>query len=92
MTPLEQEPCEDCISREAALMALTGKWTESRDEIIPKAIRRIEGLPSCQCQPNGVLDKVEVDGKVLDCSKAKIKTHHPRTGEYVLSGFWEVEE
>ena len=39
---LEQEPCEDAISREDALMALTGKWTELTDELIHQFIRRIK--------------------------------------------------
>jgi hypothetical protein len=43
---LDQELCEDAISREDALLALTGEWTESRDELISKFIRRIKKLPS----------------------------------------------
>ena len=35
---LEQEPCTNAISREDALMALTGEWKESRDEILSLAI------------------------------------------------------
>ena len=42
---LKQEPCEDCISREDALMALTGEWTELTDEIIHRFIKRIKSLP-----------------------------------------------
>ena len=37
---------EDAISREDALMALTGEWTEKTDEIIHRFIRRIKALPS----------------------------------------------
>lgn len=44
-TPLEQEPCDDCIKREDALMCLTGEWTESTDELIHRFIRRIRKLP-----------------------------------------------
>ena len=40
-----EEPCTDAISREDALMALTGEWKESRDEILSLAIRRIRVLP-----------------------------------------------
>lgn len=43
---LEQQTCEDAISREDALMALTGKWTEPTDELIHRFIRRIKKLPS----------------------------------------------
>ena len=42
------EPCTDAISREDALMALTGEWTESRDELIAKFIRRIKKLQSVE--------------------------------------------
>ena len=48
---LEQQTCEDAISREDALMALTGEWHESRDEILSLAIRRIRTLPSVNPQP-----------------------------------------
>jgi hypothetical protein len=41
----EQEPCTDCIRREDALMALTGEYTDSIGEILPKAIKRINALP-----------------------------------------------
>ena len=43
---LEQEPCEDAISREDALMALTGEWPESIEELIHRFNRRIKTLPS----------------------------------------------
>ena len=42
---LDQEPCDDCIKREDALMCLTGEWTESTDELIHRFIRRIRKLP-----------------------------------------------
>ena len=48
---LEQEPCEDAISREDALMALTGEWTEITDEIIHRFIKRIKALPPVTPQP-----------------------------------------
>ena len=47
---LEQEPCEDAISREDALMALTGEWTDST-ELIYRFIRQIRTLPSVDPQP-----------------------------------------
>lgn len=43
---LEQQTCEDAVSREDALMALTGEWTELTDELIHRFIRRIKKLPS----------------------------------------------
>jgi hypothetical protein len=48
---LEQEPCTDAISREDALMALTGEYTDSIGEILPKAIKRINALPPVTPQP-----------------------------------------
>lgn len=48
----EQEPCEDCISREDALMCLTGQYIADKEypleEIISKHIRRIKALPPVQ--------------------------------------------
>lgn len=41
---LEQEPCEDCIRREDALMALTGQYADSPIELLPKAIKQINAL------------------------------------------------
>ena len=51
---LEQQTCEDAISREDALMALTGEWTESTDELIHRFIRRIRTLPSVKPQPKWI--------------------------------------
>lgn len=48
---LEQQTCEDAISREDTLMALTGELTESTDELIHRFIRRIKNLPSVNPQP-----------------------------------------
>lgn len=49
---LEQEPCENAISREDALMCLTGEWTEITDEIIHRFIKRIKALPPVNPQPD----------------------------------------
>ena len=48
---LKPEPCEDVISREDALMALTGEWTESNDELIHRFIRCIKNLSPVTPQP-----------------------------------------
>ena len=66
---LEQEPCTDAISREDALMALTGEWTDSTDELIHRFIRRIRTLP-----PVTPAEKVGhwIDGKCNRCG-----THAP---------------
>ena len=49
---LEQEPCKDAISREDALMALTGeiKETDTIETIIARSGRRIKSLPSVNPQ------------------------------------------
>lgn len=44
---LEQEPCEDCISREEALLALTGMdLPTDRDKLIALFTERIQQMPS----------------------------------------------
>ena len=48
-----EQQTEDAISREDALMALTGEWTESTDEIIHRFIKRIKALPSVTPKQNG---------------------------------------
>ena len=49
---LEQKPCEDAISREDALMCMTGEYLDDMqynpEDIISKHIRRIKALPSVQ--------------------------------------------
>ena len=51
---LEQQTCEDAVSREDVLMALTGEWTESTDELIHGFIKRIKALPSVNPQPKWI--------------------------------------
>lgn len=65
---LEQQTCEDAISREDALMALTGEWTESRDEILSLAIRRIRTLPSVN--PQYTEDEIQ---KMQELEQAEIQ-------------------
>lgn len=52
---LEQEPCEDAISREDALMCMTGEYiadmTYKPEDIISKHIQRLRALPSVQPKP-----------------------------------------
>ena len=44
---LEQQPCEDCVSREQALLALTGKNLSSKntEKLISLFNKRIKALP-----------------------------------------------
>ncbi len=57
------EPCEDCIRREDALMALTGEYTESPIEILSKAIKRINALPLVNSTGKvGHWERVQYDG------------------------------
>ena len=51
---LEQEPCEDCISREEALKALMDEWTEFDSELIDYLIEKIDKLPSVAPQPRWI--------------------------------------
>lgn len=55
----EQEPCEDCVRREDALMALTGEYTESRGEILSKAIKRINALSPVTPSYNSIKTELE---------------------------------
>lgn len=52
---LEQEPCEDAISREDALMCMTGEYLADKEykpeDIISKHIQRLRALPSVTPQP-----------------------------------------
>lgn len=50
---LEQKPCDDAISREDALMCLTGeiKDTDTIETIIARSVRRIRKLPPVTPQP-----------------------------------------
>lgn len=49
---LEQEPCDDCISREKALKALMDEWTEYDSELMDYLIEKVRKLPSVTAQPN----------------------------------------
>ena len=67
---LEQEPCDDAISREDALMALTGEWPESIEELIHRFNRRIKTLPPViPSRPTG--HWIIVQGMNEQCSNCK---------------------
>lgn len=63
----ELEPCDDCIRREDALMALTGQCADSLIEILPKAIKRINALPPVTPQPKmgRWIIKMRVNRKIM---------------------------
>lgn len=65
---LEQQTCEDAISREDALIALTGEWTDSTDELIHRFIKRIKSLPSVN--PQYTEDEIQ---KMQDLEQAEIE-------------------
>lgn len=54
---LEQEPCDDAINREDALMCLTGeiKDTDTIETIIARFVRRIRKLPPANTQPKEMM-------------------------------------
>lgn len=68
---LEQQPCEDAINREDALMALTGEWTEITDEIIHRFIKRIKKLPPVTSQPK-IGHWIRVDKDKCKCDKCEV--------------------
>lgn len=60
---LQQEPCEDAISREETLKALMDEWTEFDSELIDSLIGKIKKLPSVTPQPKmGKWLPIEYDG------------------------------
>lgn len=83
---LGQEPCTDAISREDALMALTGEYTDSPIEILPKAIKRINVLPPVNpAEKGGQWKRISMDKYVQHamayykcsvCGKDIIGTHN----------------
>ena len=63
-----KEPCSDYISREDALMALTGEWIEPTDELIHRFIRRIRKLPPVTVEPKtDTLDKIKAEIEAKCC-------------------------
>lgn len=92
-------PCSDCISREDALMALTGEWTELTDEIIHRFIKRIKALPPVTPQQKyediakafqfglafGFGKRYDEMDRVIDEIK-KVVTPQPKTGHWISFG------
>jgi len=66
---LEQEPCDDAINHEDALMRLTGeiKDTDTIETIIARFVRRIRKLPPVNPQPK-TGHWIDIDGGV-ECDK-----------------------
>lgn len=65
---IENPKDNDAISREDALMALTGEWTEITDEIIHRFIRRIKALPSVNPQEKtGYWIDADGDNAICSC-------------------------
>ena len=68
---LEQEPCDDAINREDALMCLTGeiKDTDTIETIIARFIKRLKSLPPVNPQPKmgeWIDDKCSICGKGIE--------------------------
>ena len=58
----ETDPCEDCISREDALLCLTGRdLPENRNEYIGIVNERLKGLPSVQPISKSVIEDIKAD-------------------------------
>ena len=41
----EQQPSDDCVSRQMAIMCLTQEWNEKDDKTISKFIKKLKALP-----------------------------------------------
>jgi hypothetical protein len=78
---LEQEPCEDCISRQGAIIQLSHNKTggDDCDVIIQKDIETIKALPSVTPQPKtghwkrvelGLFDSVSIRWECSECKKS----------------------
>jgi hypothetical protein len=88
----EQEPCEDAISREAALMCMTGKYIVDLeykpDDIISQHIKRIKALPSVipkQKTGHWFYDKSIENWRCSECKET------PKTMGYCGSANFMVE-
>lgn len=77
----EQEPCEDCVNREQALLALTGinLSTKSTEELISLFNKRIKALPPVT--PTHKKGKWE-----YDAYKDKSGGHCNRCGHFLRYG------
>lgn len=70
---LEQEPCENAVSREQVLLALTGKnlSTKNTEELISLFNKRIKALPSVTPTRKKGKWKHDYSDTVLECSKCR---------------------
>ena len=67
---LEQQPCEDAISREETLKALMDEWTEFDSELIDSLIGKIKKLSSVTPQPKPNIKALGEDIRI--CQKSII--------------------
>lgn len=77
----EQQPCEDYISREAALLALTGMdLPTDRDKLIALFTDRIQHLPPVTPQrPKGKWIEIEIDAGefIYKCTECGMRVINP---------------
>ena len=77
---LEQQPCEDCVSREEALLALTGMdLPTDRDKLIALFTERIQHLPPVTPQrPKGkwIMNSDYPDRLICDKCNAQFDVWH----------------
>lgn len=81
LPPVKPQPCEDAISREDALLALTGEWTELTDEVIHRFIKRIKALPPVNPQPCEELNFVQPHKKIEVSLSSQPKIGHWNCGD-----------
>ena len=82
---LEQEPCEDCISREDALMCMTGEYLADKEykpeDIISKHIQRLRALPPVTPRSlNPEADREESKAYCAECDHIEMCSWYPHDG------------
>lgn len=89
---LKAEPCEDAISRAAAVEGLGEcplNWTDSPEEL--QAIMDWEETKEMLEELPPVCAVIEIDGKKYRANDPKLKTKH-KLGECVIGGFYEEDD
>lgn len=88
---LEQELCEDAISREETLKTLMDEWTEYDSELIGWLFEKIDKLPSVTPQPkmghwiktigeNGVTSAIRCSGCGFEDNRYELFNYCPNCG------------
>ena len=89
---LEQEPCEDAVSREWALLALTGKnlSAKSTEELIRLLNKRIKNLPSvtpARKKGKWIYDKTIQNWRCSECNETPKTLGFVGTADFMVEHF-----